>query len=223
MIRNLLLFFSCLSKLPTYGLLFLFALFSEDARSQISAMVEDASPNLPYQQFDFIERHTEIQLGKDGFLTIGYLNSCILEKITGGRVIVDAFQSFIFGGAVVREKVSCVGNGLTLNLEESAQSGADVFRGKQKGGYLHKIVLGGPPIFIGQEIIGEITIENELTGAQLDIFHDHRILDLKKIRASVPNGSMYRVTYKGVTFEVHVDLLEAGQFTSFISRLIRLP
>ena len=203
----------------------LLTLTATDAISQVVAVVEDASADLPYQQFDFLERNTKIDLGESGDITLGYLNSCTYEEIRGGTVFIDAFQSNIFGGAVIREEVNCDGGGLVLDPNQSAQSGADVFRDVEVNEIQQIVVFGGPPIFISKEIIGKITLEDESTSDRLDLDHNRRVLDLKKNNFFLTDGSSYRITYKGSSFKVEIHFPEISSTKSppLISRLVRLP
>ena len=203
----------------------LLTLTATDAISQVVAVVEDASADLPYQQFDFLERNTKIDLGESGYITLGYLNSCTYEEIRGGTVFIDAFQSNIFGGAVIREEVNCDGGGLVLDPNQSAQSGADVFRDVEVNEIQQIVVFGGPPIFISKEIIGKITLEDESTSDRLDLDHNRRVLDLKKNNFFLTDGSSCRITYKGSSFKVEIHFPEISSTKSppLISRLVRLP
>jgi hypothetical protein len=203
----------------------LLTLTATDAISQVVAVVEDASADLPYQQFDFLERNTKIDLGESGYITLGYLNSCTYEEIRGGTVFIDAFQSNIFGGAGIREEVNCDGGGLVLDPNQSAQSGADVFRDVEVNEIQQIVVFGGPPIFISKEIIGKITLEDESTSDRLDLDHNRRVLDLKKNNFFLTDGSSYRITYKGSSFKVEIHFPEISSTKSppLISRLVRLP
>ena len=203
----------------------LLTLTATDAASQVTAVVEDASADLPYQQFDFLERNTEIDLGENGYISLGYLSSCTYEEIRGGTVFIDAFQSNIFGGAVIREEVNCDGGGLVLDPNQLEQSGADVFRNVEANEIQQIVVFGGPPIFISKEVIGKITLEDESTSDRLDLEHNRRVLDLEKNHFFLMDGSSYRITYKGLSFQIVIHFPENSSTISppLISRLVRLP
>lgn len=115
-------------------ILFLFALacglVAAPALAQAPvAVVEDiAARNAGVDFMDYVSAGKEIRLAGSETLTLSYLKSCIRESITGGIVTIGATQSAVAGGKVDRQTVKCDGGKLALTADQSAKSGAMVFR-----------------------------------------------------------------------------------------------
>jgi hypothetical protein len=82
---------------------------------------------------DYVEEGQIIALPAGESLVLGYLFSCWVETIRGGRVVVGREQSRVVGGEVRRERVNCDRSGLRLTPEEAARSGVVIFRGPPSG------------------------------------------------------------------------------------------
>ena len=94
-----------------------------------AAVVEDVNAkNAGVDFMDYVAAGREIKLMSGETLTLSYLKSCIRESIVGGTVRVGAEQSTVVGGKVDRQTVKCDGGKLALNADQSATSGAMVFR-----------------------------------------------------------------------------------------------
>lgn len=77
---------------------------------------------------DFVNAGRVIKLGRKGTLILGYLRSCVREKISGGTISVGTDRSIVEGGRVHRERVECDGGRLLLTVEQAAKSAVVVFR-----------------------------------------------------------------------------------------------
>lgn len=93
------------------------------------ALVEDINAkNAGVDFMDYVSAGKEIKLAGGETLTLSYLKSCIRETIAGGTVTVGTEQSTVAGGKVERQTVKCDGGKLALTADQSAKSGAMVFR-----------------------------------------------------------------------------------------------
>jgi len=52
------------------------------------ALVEDVAGTTALEVLDYVSEGQVVDLGRDGSLTLGYLASCVHEKIVGGRVTI---------------------------------------------------------------------------------------------------------------------------------------
>ena len=74
------------------------------------AIVEDvAAVGTDLQFMDYVEEGRVIELGANGTIMLGYLNSCLLEEIRGGRVVVGRTESAVENSEVRRQRVLCDG------------------------------------------------------------------------------------------------------------------
>jgi hypothetical protein len=98
------------------------AIYGPVAAQEPAAIVENVdAQGAGLAVMDFVMSGRVIELGKNGTLTLGYLRSCIMETIVGGRVIVGSQQSEVHGGKIKRERTECDGAGLELTEEESGR------------------------------------------------------------------------------------------------------
>ena len=94
-----------------------------------SAIVEDVSArSVETRVFDYLSAGDVLELGPSDALILGYLNSCLREIITGGRVTIGETQSQVEDGSVVRETVDCHGGAMDLSATEATQGGGFVLR-----------------------------------------------------------------------------------------------
>ena len=94
-----------------------------------SAIVEDVSArSVETRVFDYLRAGDVLELGPSDALILGYLNSCLRETITGGRVTIGETQSLVEDGSVVRETVDCHGGPMDLSATEATQGGGFVLR-----------------------------------------------------------------------------------------------
>ncbi len=97
--------------------------------SEPVAIVEDISRDRDDLQFmDLLERGRSFELSRDETVTLGYLASCARETIRGGRVLIGAEQSRVFGGAIERDTVRCDNRSHQLAEAQSQEVGASIFR-----------------------------------------------------------------------------------------------
>lgn len=118
------------------------------------AMVEDLGPDAPpgVEIFTMLREGERLELGEAGSLTLGYLQSCVREKIVGGTVIVGREQSRIVDGKLVeREVVACGGGRMLLTRQQLQASGAVALRVPAAGGEPDLEVNSRYPLFLLRE------------------------------------------------------------------------
>ena len=124
---------SIISRLAFAVVLVLWAGVSSVLAGTPVAMVEESSNGVVgVGVFDMLVEGQTIDLGKDGVLILGYLHSCVHERIEGGLVTVGREQSEVVNGKVMRNRVECGGGNLLLTLAQSQASGAIALRAAQK-------------------------------------------------------------------------------------------
>jgi hypothetical protein len=115
------------------------------------------------QEMDLLENGQIISLGDKGKVKISYLETCVVEDITGGEITVGQGQSKVIGGNVERKKIgSCSTGGVLLSEAQSNSSGVIAFRGsKNRNSSISTIIFSRvPKIYASKEghlIISEIS------------------------------------------------------------------
>lgn len=114
------------------------------------------------QEMDLLETGQRISLGVNGQIKISYLETCVVEQITGGEIRIGSGQSEITGGAVTRKKiVFCSTGGVVLSKAQSNLSGVIAFRGGKKKNSSNPILVYSrvPVIYASKE--GHLRIRKE--------------------------------------------------------------
>ena len=102
------------------------------ARAEPTAIVENVvGDGVPVGLMELLEPGVVIELSGGNSITLGYLESCVREQITGGRVVGEK-QSEVTGGEVNRETLLCKTE--TAGTRGATGEGAAlVFRGGDDG------------------------------------------------------------------------------------------
>ncbi len=106
----------------------LICLDSVSAGEPVSIVESISAENGDFASMDYLEEGQVIQLKAGESVTLGYLFSCWVETIRGGRIVVGREQSRVEDGEVQRERVDCGRSDLRLTPEQSASSAVIVFR-----------------------------------------------------------------------------------------------
>ena len=78
---------------------------------------------------DFLDAGTIFEFRPSESIVIGYLSSCVLESITGGKVTIGQHQSIVIGGEVNRRTLECVSGDKIGGSVKNQTAAAVVFRG----------------------------------------------------------------------------------------------
>ena len=184
------------------------------------AIVENISAGPGGPAFmDYLEEGRVIDLGPGGTITLGYLASCWLETIRGGRIVVGREQSTVENGEVRRERVDCDGGAIELSVDEADKSGVMVFRRPPK----RRLTLyGASPVVLLSGTGGSVTIERlDKAGAQLTLIVEGRFVDLAESGTTLVPGGIYRATVGDVALEFQIDPLAMPGPSPVVGRLLR--
>lgn len=166
------------------------------------ALVEDVSESVTsVQLLDFLSPGDEVDLGKDGMLTLGYLESCIREEINGGTVTVGSNQSEVKDGQVERTNTECDGGRLTLAANQAVQSGAMAFRVADSKVESELTIHDISPILLlpkgGKVVIKRIDQKGERHKIRLEKADSRVKLDLAEQGIELTPGAMYMLSNGG--------------------------
>lgn len=184
------------------------------------AIVETlAAEGTGLQFMDYVEEGQIIDLGSAGKITLGFLASCRLEKIHGGRIVVGREQSTVENGEVQRENVDCDGGAIKLSAGEADKSGVMVFRGAPK----RRLTLyGASPVVLLSKAGGSVTIERlDMAGARLTLSIEGNFVDLAGSGTALAPGGIYRATAGVTAIEFQIDSLATSGPSPVVGRLLR--
>lgn len=91
------------------------------------AIVEEASADAPVRTFSYLSKSQIIKLDAKAELLIGYLNSCVQERVRGGVVKIGANRSQVTNGHRTARQLDC-GGAAKLSRAESERAAALVMR-----------------------------------------------------------------------------------------------
>lgn len=162
------------------------------------------------EAFDFVEAGKDIELGASGTLALGYLESCVREEITGGRVIVGTRQSDVVGGNISRTRLDCDGQHLSLAANESMQSGVMAFRDLGKAEQPPLTVHSPAPLFTlpgaGKLVVKRIDLVGERHTLRIQgKANDRRVVDFASEGIVLAPGATYMASFSGRTILFRVD------------------
>ncbi len=205
----------------------LIGLWSAFTQAGPVALVEDIGADQSgVELLDYLSSGDTVDLGASGTMTLGYLNSCTREEITGGQVTVGQERSQLSGGTVQRSQTQCDGTRLALAADQAMQSGAvamrDMFDTKPK-----LTVYDISPLLVttqdGRIVIKRIDEKGERYTFEIETGPSGKyLLDLAEQDIALAKSGTYMISGAGKTlvFKVASDAVRDKNKT--LSRIIPL-
>lgn len=194
------------------------------ARADPAAIVEAVTaPDAGVGFMDYLTPGRVIELGAKGELSLGYLRSCLNEKIVGGRVRIGDRQSAVDGGTVARERVECDGGHLVMATDRGREGAAMAFRGEDGQAATPSLrVFCRRPLFQISNGASEIRLERiDRPGRPLVLPVKGRYVDLRDGKP-LAAGGLYRVTAGDTTKVFRIDAFAPVEPGAVLSRLVPL-
>ena len=193
----------------------------KDVAQKDAAIVEDVSPGVgDLRRFDLIAAGRAAELGRDGRIVLGYLQSCWQDSIAGGRAVVEPLKSRVEDGALTRRRVECDAAGLArMNSAGLAARGGGSLAGPASPE--PDVNLYGLSPIVLAERPGLLVIERIDTAApQLKFSIAEKGVDLRhKDLALAPSG-LYRFTFGQAAIVVRIDSLAEPGDAPAVGRLV---
>ena len=206
-------------RLSITSIAFAFGLNAAIAGEPVAIVESLAAEGTGLRLMDYVEEGQIVDLGPGGMITLGYLASCWLEQIRGGRIVVGREQSTNESGEVRRERVDCDGGAIKLSASEADKSGVMVFR---KPPRRRMTLYGASPVVLLSGAGGLVTIERlDKASAQLTLTVEGRFVDLAGSGTSLVPGGIYRATVDNATLEFQIDSLARPGPSPVVGRLLR--
>mgnify|MGYP006919310010 CR=1 FL=1 len=205
--------------------LVLVALASPATAAEPTAIVEDVTaPSTGVAFMDYLFPDRVINLKRGETVTLGYLQSCLRESITGGHIVVGREKSSVKNGTVKRERVECDGGAMKLSSEQSGKSLVMVLRAPPGSSDMPKPsieIFGASPVIKLVTGKGKISIERlDRHEDELNLTATKSYIDLAATGRSLKPGGLYRARTNGRTVVFKVNRLARSGAGPVIGRLI---
>lgn len=171
------------------------------AAQELSAIVESVSPpREDVRAFDILTEGTVVELKPGETLSLGYMNSCAHEEISGGKVTVGATESKVEGGNVTRTIVPCNGSVDPDSAAGANEAAVVAIRGLgNESDEPVRLVESLQPVFVLDD--GAVPSDPTLVIQRLDgkeppirVSLFGRTLDLKQTGMKLTQGGVYTAT-----------------------------
>ena len=194
------------------------------ARAEPTAIVEDVvGDSVPVGLMELLEPGVVIELSEGNSITLGYLESCVRERISGGRVVVGEQQSTVTGGEVNRETLLCKTE--TAGTRGATGEGAAlVFRGDDNAKPVDATrLMFRVPVFLMQGVTNEtLRIERiDRREAIRKIPVSGPVFDAAGSLPPLTAGGRYRASIEGREVEFIIDRYAAMTPGPALERLVR--
>ena len=173
------------------------SLVATAAAQELSAIVEAVSPaREDVRAFDILREGLVIELQPGETLSLGYMNSCIHEEISGGKVTVGASESTVEGGDVTRTVVPCDGSVDPDSAAGANEAAVVAIRSLGDDDPSVRVVESLQPVFVldaGAVPSDPSLVIQRLDGAEppIRVSLFGRTLDLKQTGMKLTQGGIY--------------------------------
>ena len=108
----------------------------------------EGAPASKFQAFDYLYAGQGIDLGSSGSLVLSYLNTCLIERIKGGRVTVGPAGSKVVNGMLWREETPCQVSRIEVT-DSTVEAAGTVYRVVTFSGedWTERTIKGDRPLF----------------------------------------------------------------------------
>lgn len=210
---------SMVARLSLPAIAVAIGLDAANAGEPVAIVEELAAVGTDLRFMDYVEEGRVIELGTHGTITLGYLVSCWLEEIRGGRVVVGRTESAVENGEVRRERVLCDGGPIQLSAAEADESGVMVFR-RPAGERL--TLYGASPVISFAGAGGAVVIERlDAPGERHTLTISGRYIDLSDSDTELARGGVYRATAGNAELVFVIDRFAEAGHTPVVGRLLR--
>jgi len=201
-------------------------LYASCLHAEPAAIVEDASASVTaVQPMDILEAGRKITLPEGGQLTLGYFQTCLREKISGGEVTIGSEKSIVTGGKRDEEPVDCDGGPRIIPAKHGAETAGAVFRkGKSPRKTYPKpdwTLYGTEPVFLFSDSAEQLLIErlDRDDEKPFSLAVSGKRVDSAEHGITLDPGGLYVLTSGKSRYIVKVSPL-ATKGAPFLSRLV---
>lgn len=212
--------------LAVRALYMILAVFSgASVQAQPVAIVEDvAGTDVGVEIMEIVAQGRIIDLSPGQRVVLGYMNSCVRERIEAGHVVVGRNQSSVTGGHVEREVAECHSKGAALAIGTSEGTGL-IFRGGEDDEPVREPILRyRAPVFVADGAVGAtLRIERlDHQEALRNFAMPGPVMDLVGKNEPLTPGGMYRASTDGREAVFSIHRYAADVSGPVLERLVRL-
>jgi hypothetical protein len=165
-----------------------------NAAEKLTAIVQAISaPSLDLRPYDILAAGTRLELKAGESIDIGYFESCEIEHIEGGTIVIDERESWVVDGAVERRKVDCANGGAVM---QGAEIDAAVVVVRNAGLGKERVVGSEMPLIMAPGLEGRHMAEiRRLDGAEppLSVELVDGVHDLARSADRLTPGATYEI------------------------------
>jgi hypothetical protein len=191
------------------------------AVERLTAIIQSiAAPSVNLRAFDVLSAGTKIKLQAGETIELGYFESCVVERITGGEIVVNERESWVVDGTLERSKTECANGGPAM---EGAEADAAVVVVRGAGTGKERVVAGSQPLLVTPGVKGGALAEIRRLDANeepLTIQMADGVADLAASGQSLKSGGHYQITAGGRVAKFRIIEIPAGADAHALSRLI---
>ena len=152
---------------------------------------------------DFLDAGTNFEFRPSESIVIGYLSSCVLESITGGKVTIGQHQSIVIGGEVNRRTLECASGDKIGGSVKNQTAAAVVFRGmKNKNAAIYSLF---PIVRLGSDDGQLMVTRADGKGDPQNVAIEKGIADFGNSRFQLKRNKVYILSSGGRTKTVKVS------------------
>jgi len=198
------------------------------ASAEPTAIIEDVSaPASQLQAMDYLYEGDTVTLAPGEKITISYLMSCAIERISGGtaKIAIGSEKSKVTGkGRVKRKFVECGGTVISVSGRQSDAAAGVVVRGGDNDGENRPqvTVYSQHPVIKLSTKANRIKIERLGRKNVQDIEASSRIVDLAVSGIKLEPGGVYRASAGKMSVIFKVANSARATSRNLISRLVEL-
>ena len=194
-------------------------LFSRAEAAEPVAIVEEASSDAPVRVFSYLSQGQVIRLGATAKLLIGYLHSCVQERVQGGVVTIGRERSQVVGGHRAARVLDCGG---AAELSRSkAERGAVLVMRKPTPPEPQLVLASVSPLIAPRRATLSVRL-NRLDRSEppATLMLRNGVVDLAASGRALARGGIYRVEAgaASMVFKVAADAQAGGE--SVLLRLL---
>ncbi len=191
------------------------------ATEKLTAIVQEiAAPSLSLRPFDILAAGTRLELQPGESIEIGYLASCMVERITGGIVVVNERESWVVDGKLERRKIDCANGGAVM---AGAEVDAAVVVVRDAGLGKERVVADRQPLLMAPGLKGSVVARIQRLDAEeavIAVELAEGIADLGGGALQLAPGGRYEITAGGRKARFRVSEGAGEDRAEALSRLI---
>ena len=169
------------------------------------AIVEAASAGAPVEVFSYLSQGQVIELGTEAEVLLGYLHSCIQERVSGGVVTIGRDRSDVAGGDRTETVLNCGGATAQLAAGEVGNGAALVMRKPLSIAPQLRLASASPFIAPRKAASSLRLIRLDRSEATVTLAFENGIADLAEAGVTLHRGGIYRVEAGAASIVVEIS------------------